>query len=71
LQNLKASIERDEETPVFSNPLIRMACPILSLKNIKKRHAIKWSKAAKFLQKIISPRIDVTSSFIALRRYIG
>jgi hypothetical protein len=36
LQNLKVSIELDEETPVFSKPLIRMACPILSLKNIKK-----------------------------------
>jgi len=71
LQNLKASIELDDETPVFSKPLIRMACPILSLKNINQRHAIKWSKVAKSLQRIISPRIDATSSFIALRRYIG
>jgi hypothetical protein len=64
------SIELDEEKAVFSKPLIRMACPILSLKNIKKGHAIKWSKAAKSLEKIISPRIDATSSFIASRRYI-
>jgi hypothetical protein len=48
-----------------------MACPILSLKNIKKRHTIKWNKAAKSSEKIIFPRIDATSSFIALRRYIG
>ena len=71
LQNFKASIELDEETHVFLKPLIRMACPTLSLKNIKMRHAIKWIKAAKSLQKIISPRTDVTSSFTALRRYIS
>lgn len=56
---------------LYSKSLFRMVCPILSLKSIKKRHAIKWSKAVKFLEKIISPRIDATSLFIALRRYIG
>jgi len=71
LQNFKASIDFDEETLEFSKPLIRMVCPSLSLKNTKKGRAVKWSKAVKSLQKIFFPRIDATSSSIALRRYIG
>ena len=41
LQNLKASIGSVRELLMFLKLTIRTACPILFLKNIKTRHAIK------------------------------